>query len=428
MMTPPVSTGSADRNVTVIPEKDIRHNMRVCVFLDAIFLMGIADIQMAMQPMLVWLGASNQLIGVIMGFSWLSLVGILASPFITRNFRTKKVYMLAAQIPFLLPVLFMGLACVLGPRWGLDKPGLLGWVFWLTAAQYFFNGFIMLPHQEFVAACIPTSHRGRMAGYSFMAGGALTIASALIGHRLLAEMSKPMAFGYVLLMAYAIYQGGYITSLWGREVPTPVEKSPPAWSGKMLRAAWNDRPFLTLAVFAFFAQMTMVQVVGFINTFGFRELKMPATAAAEFMIMTQAVRLVVSGFAGHLTDRVGPRNVFPFQFLGGAVCIGIVAVMQNPLSVYLAAGAFALTNAFAGTASMALLYGIPSPENRAGHYTIQFVVIYLSAAVASITAGTLCDKFGYIASFRFYAVCVSLVFLAALYFKRNFPASEKGYS
>ena len=48
-------------------------------------------------------------------------------------------------------------------------------------------------------------------------------------------MIKPLAWGYLYLMAWFFCQAGYVLALLGR-APDPIENAPRPWSREMMRA------------------------------------------------------------------------------------------------------------------------------------------------------------------------------------------------
>lgn len=207
---------------------DIKHNMKFCIMLDVIWATGWADFQMALVPLLIYLNASNTMIGMISGAAFAAVIGIIISPWITRRFRIKKWYMTALNIPYLLPIGSIGIVLVLSRQIDVTQEWLLSFIIIATLAHKFVAGFVALPHQEYVAACIPATHRGRYSGLSGSFGSIFAIGSSALGGLILATYAKPMSFGYLFLMTWIICQTGYIVALFAREKPTPVEKSPPA--------------------------------------------------------------------------------------------------------------------------------------------------------------------------------------------------------
>lgn len=191
----------------------------------------------ACRSLLVYLGATNTMIGAVNGVVWIGLIGVLLSPWITRHFRYKKWYLFTGNVPYLTALFIMGLMAIFADRMGLSHHTLLLWVFGLYLAHWFFGGFVTLPCTEYIAACIPMSHRGRLTGYAYSAGGGLAILAALAGQWILKNIEKPASFGYVLLLGWAIMQLGYTFMLIAKERPSPVAKSPGPYKKEMFTSA-----------------------------------------------------------------------------------------------------------------------------------------------------------------------------------------------
>lgn len=180
-----------------LSKEDVEHNIRVNVLVAAVFQIGAADMALASGPLLVYLAASNSLIGFISGLGWMSLIGVFLSPFISRMCHRKKWYMFWAHVPYIGAWGVIGLLVVLSQQLGVSNPTLLFWFTVLSAANLFFAGFVTLPSQEFLAACIPMSHRGRYTGYSMSVGAVGSLISVSIGGVLLHCLTKPMSFGWL---------------------------------------------------------------------------------------------------------------------------------------------------------------------------------------------------------------------------------------
>lgn len=232
-----------------------------------------ADLALASGPLFVFLNASNTIIGLTQSLMFLTLIGVFLSPFISVKLRIKKWYLMFSHVPYLGAWGAIGIALILSTKLGLSNSWLLGFVVAMSAANWFFAGFVTLAHNEYVAACMPMSHRGRLAGYSYTAGGAAGTISAAIGGIILLRVAKPMSFGYLYLMMWLICQSGYILALFGRERPTPIEKAPKPWSRAMLRAAWQDKPYLKmLALYAVYNMTFVPLLTVFLPIYGFRDL------------------------------------------------------------------------------------------------------------------------------------------------------------
>jgi hypothetical protein len=242
-------------------------NLAFLILLNASYWSGWAELQLALQPLLVYLKANNLMIGIITGAPFMGLIGIVMSPWITRHFKYKKKYLFSTNIPYLGMLALIAGAAILMNYLHISHQRLLYTIFFLVMAHWFFAGFVALPCQEFISACLPSSYMGRLIGYSFSIGGSAAIVTAAIGGWILLKVSPPASFGYVILIAWVIMQGGYVSALFAKEIPTPIENSPKPWSKAMLVAAWNDRPFMRFLLLYFLYYSLIMPVFIFINIY-----------------------------------------------------------------------------------------------------------------------------------------------------------------
>lgn len=401
-----------DKNVTVCPERadvggedrisgvssaaDIRHNLIVLVLIDCIWVFGAAEMLLAAGPLYVYLHASNTLIGLIGSSQILGLLGVFLSPFITRRFPVKKLYLLIVHVPYIGPWGIIGIGLILSRRLGLSNEWLLGFVVAMNCVSGFFAGFVTLPHQEYVAACVPMSHRGRLNGYSNATGSGLALISNALAGWILLTMAKPMAFGWLYVMTWLICQGGYVLALLGREQRTPVERAPKPWSKEMVLSALRDKPYMrVIAVYTIYVIFFMPVVWMFLAIYGFRDLKMIAATAAALGITQKIATLLTSSHIGHLIDKFSAKRILlylPFAFIATIVP---VIVWRSPCAVYASTALGVVLSVGFQAAFCALLYGMPTPEHRAGHYTFQILAYYASYAIGQVFVGFMCDKLDY---------------------------------
>ncbi|MBI2842156.1 MAG: MFS transporter [Armatimonadetes bacterium] len=389
----------------VISDADIRHNMKVIIMLDAIFTTGVADLTMASTPLWVLLGASSTRIGFINSLTILALIGVFFAPFISVRFRYKKWYLFVSHIPYIGAWGVMGLALGLSTHFNLSDSWLLGFLTLMTGVNWFFGGFVSLPHQEYVAACIPMSHRGRYSAYSQGVGSVTSMGSTAVGGWVLLQFVKPMAFGYLYLMAWFFCQLGYVMALFGRERPTPIEHAPRPWSKNMLKAVWQDKPFIKLMVINSSILIFLWPVVNvYIANYGYKELKMAPALAAVLMMITSIARIVTSGPIGKITDKLHPKRMLPFWPLVAVLSIVPVLVLHNQIGVYMSTAIGAVFVIGQSAAFLALIYGLPKPENRSGHYTVQMIQNYVSVSLGPLLIGWLCDVLSFRVTFAVVAV------------------------
>ncbi len=310
-------------------DADIKHNVKVNVLLDAIFFTGVADVALVAAPMYVYLKASDPLIGLMGTLSLVSLIGVFLSPFISRRFPYKKWYLFVSHIPYIGAWGFTGVIILLTGTLGLTHHQILMCVFLLNSMGAFFGGFVSLPHQEFLAACIPMSHRGRYTGYSFSIGGIGSVISSALGGLILLRVAKPMAFGYLYLMVWFICQSGYLMALLARERRTPVEKAPKPWTKGMTNALWQDKHFLRVVVINIAFALLIETGFYFIPIYGYRALHMIPAMAAIISIIQQVVRIALSSSIGQITDRLSPKRLVPFWFVVAALAFAAPVLMRN---------------------------------------------------------------------------------------------------
>jgi len=425
--TPGVSVRAELKPGIVLTPKEIRLNLIFLILLNASYWSGWAELQLAIQPLLVYLKANNLMIGLVAGAPFMGLIGIILSPWITRYFEYKKKYLFTANIPYLGMLALIAVSAICSGYLHLSHQGLLYTVFLLVMAHWFFAGFVALPCQEFISACLPSSYMGRLIGYSFSIGGSAAIVTAAIGGWILLKYSPPASFGYVILLAWVIMQGGYVSALFAKETPTPIENSPKPWSKTMLVAAWNDRPFMRFLLLYFLYYSLIMPVFIFINIYGFKELQMIAATAAIMAAVTQIIKISASVPLGHIVDKFTPKHVMPYCFVVSFLSMVILLLIPNQYGVYIS---IAISTAFISlisSAQLGLITGLPAPENRAGHYSVQIIVQYAGMAIGPILVGYLCDIMPYRTVFMTMAVISLLLIFIAKRLLRILPDRIESY-
>ncbi len=413
----------------VMPEKVIRRNMISLVMLETTFWTGSADINLALQPLLVFLGASNAMIGYVNGAVFMGLIGVLLSPWITRRFPFKKWYLFGGNIPYLTAIAVMGILAVYSVRLGFSHHTLLLWVFGLYLTHWFFGGFVTLPCTEYIAACIPMSHRGRLTGYAYSAAGGTAIGAALLGKWILQTQPKPASFGLVLLLGWAFCQLGYTSALFAKETRTPVEQSPPPYSREMFAALWRDKPYVKLLIlYGLYSTFFYTTTFNFISIYGFKQVKMALWTAAIMTIVAQVSKLVTSAPMGLFIDRLTPKRTLPYIFFTAAAAWVAPILIPGALGVYagMALGTICVTGLI--SAQTALICGLPSPEHRAGHFTVQIILMYLALTIGPIMIGYMCDWLPYKTVFLLMAGVSLAFFPFAKYMLRGMPDDLRAYS
>ena len=398
--TRPPKPDRSDSPPRAMTPADIRHNMILLVLIDMVWLFGWTEMQLASSPLYVYLKASNTLIGLISATFILGLFGVFLSPFITIHFPLKKVYLLVVHIPYLLPWGLIGLGLIFSRQLGLSNHGLLVFILLMSVINGLAAGFVTLPHQEYIAACIPMSHRGRLSGYGNSLGSGLAVISNALAGWVLLVVAKPEAYGYLYVMTWFICQVGFIFALFARERPTPVEKSPKPWSKSMIKAAWSDKPYIRVVLMqSIYYLLIMPLFYQFVAVYGFRELKMPPASAAVIGVIQRLFSLCICVYIGHLIDRFSPKRFLQYLPLAIVVTILPLLLWHHPFAVYLSLALSQIVHVGQYGSFNALIYGLPSPENRAGHFTFQILASYISMALGPVLIGGMCDLFSYRSTF-----------------------------
>lgn len=373
--------------------RDVRRNFACLVWMGSVFAMGWAEVTAVLQPLLVHYGASNAQIGIVQGVLIATLPGMFLSPWITRRFRYKKIYLYVADTLYLLPIGIVGAAVWSGVS--TSGTAMVGFIILMMCAGQIAAGFGGLPNQEFFAACIPMRLRGRLAGLTSGVGGLLGIAGAGFAGWVLVVLPKPQGFGALLVLAWLMCQIADTAILFAKEPPTPVERSPVPWGKTMWMAFLRDSKFLRLTLAVCLISPLVGQLSIFASVFAFRELKFEAQMAAGLWMSTSIARLTLSPAAGWLTDRWGARNSLLFWPALSALTFFPLAIFPGVITVFAATALAAVAwSGFSG-AMNALTCGIPEPEHRAGHFTLLGFCMIAANSAGPVLVGWMFDMIPY---------------------------------
>lgn len=403
----------------------VRRNFVCLVWMGSVFAMGWSEVVVVLQPLLVHYGASNTQIGMVQGVLIATLPGMFLSPWITRRFRRKKIYLFVTDSLYLLPVGVVGAVVWAGGAGG--DAAMVGFIVWAMLLGQVAAGFGGLPNQEFFTACIPMRLRGRLAGVSAGLGGLLGLAAGGIAAWVLAALPKPQAYGALLVLAWFLCQIADSAVLLAKEPPTPVERSPRPWGKAMWRAFFGDRRFLKVALAVCLISPVMGQLAVFSSVFAFRELGFKAQMAAWLGMTASGARLALSPAAGWLTDSWGAR---PSLLLwAGLSCAGMamLAIAPGVVTVFAAAAIAAVAGSGFSGAMNALTSGIPKPEHRAGHFTLLGFCMIAANSAGPVLAGALFDALPYRGGFAVLAAMFAGLMVFCYLLLRDLSARPEDY-
>jgi MFS family permease len=406
--------------------RDVRRNFVCLAWMGSVFAMGWSEVVVVLQPLLVHYGASNTQIGIVQGVLIATLPGMFFSPWITRRFPYKKVYLFVTDSLYLLPVGIVGAAVWAGGAGGDET--MVNFIVLMMLLGQIAAGFGGLPNQEFFTACIPMRLRGRLAGVSAGLGGVLGLGATGVAAWILDAMPKPQAYGALLVLAWLLCQLADSAVLLARESPTPVEASPRPWSGEMWRAFFHDAKFLRVALAVCLISPLLAQLAVFSSVFAFRDLGFKAQMAAWLGMTAAGARLVLSPAGGWLTDAWGARRAL---LLWAALAGGgflLLALFPGAASVFAAAGIAAVAGSGFSGAMNALTSGIPRPEHRAGHFTLLGFCMIAANSAGPLLAGWLFDRLSYREGFALLAAATAAVTAACAWLLRDLSPRAGDYS
>lgn len=349
---------------------------------------------------LIYLNTSNTLIGIITGASSAGIIGMFLSPWISRRFAYKKWYYFICNIPYTAPIGLIGLVLLLSPGMKTSDQFLQMAILFLVLVHHFFSGFVALPAQEYIAACIPVQYRGRYMGLSGSISSIASMLSAAIGGWILLRYAKPMSFGYLCLLTWFLCQASYFIALTAKEIP--VAKEPPkAWSRNMLNAVWENKPFIRILCCYALICLLFMPVNTFVPIYGFRKLNMDASTSAVIVMIMLIARIAFSALGGILVDKFGPKRIYPWWAVGFIAGILPLLFFKTAYAVYFAVAIQSIFWGIWGTSLNVLLTSLPKAEHRAGHYTVQLILFAVMLSIGPIWTGWILDVIGFKTLFVF---------------------------
>ena len=405
--------------------REVRRNFACLVWMGSVFAMGWSEVVVVLQPLLVHYGATNTQIGIVQGVLIATLPGMFLSPWITRGFRRKKVYLFVTDAFYLLPVGLVGATVWAGGAG--NAAAMVAFIVWMMCAGQVAAGFGGLPNQEFFTACIPMRLRGRLAGVSAGLGGLLGLGAAGIAAWGLAVLPSPQGYGALLVLAWFLCQVANAAILFAKEPPTPVEQSPAPWGRAMWKAFLRDSKFLRVTLIVCLVSPLLAQLAVFSSVYAFRELDFKAQMAAWLGMGASGARLALSPVAGWVTDRWGARPALLLWTSLAAVGFLLLAGVPCAASVFLATAIAAVAGSGFSGAMNALTCGIPRPENRAGHFTFLGFCMIGSNAAFPLVAGWIFDRVSYRVGFALLGTVTVIVVVLGHRILRTLSSKASDY-
>jgi MFS transporter, FSR family, fosmidomycin resistance protein len=179
-----------------------------------------------------------------------------------------------------------------------------------------------------------------------------------------------------------------------------------AFSLPSVLSLFADRTVVTLALGSAMRSLTAMTLLTFLPVFLANEMGYSPGWIGGILFALQAAGFVAAPISGHLSDRVGRRNIIMASMaMSGVVLLFMALAGRSP--------AFALFVAFLGfflfaTRSVLQAWLLDATPKHLGGTAIGilFGAQAVGAAIGPLTAGVIADRFGIIATFYFLAATI----------------------
>jgi MFS transporter, FSR family, fosmidomycin resistance protein len=224
-----------------------------------------------------------------------------------------------------------------------------------------------------------------------------------------------------VLMLMLLGQNGGVSV--GRDpAAAKARKAAPSLAGVMSLLA--DRTVVTLSLGSAMRAMTAMTLLTFLPLFLANEMGYPPSWIGGLLFALQAAGFVAAPVSGHLSDRMGRRNIIMASMaMSGVVLLFMAFAGRSP--------AFALFVAFLGfflfaTRSVLQAWLLDSTPKHLGGTAIGilFGAQAVGAAIGPLTAGLIADRYGIIATFYFLAATIVIANLFILITPAETPRRE----
>jgi MFS family permease len=172
---------------------------------------------------------------------------------------------------------------------------------------------------------------------------------------------------------------------------------------RLLFGLLKNRALVTLAIGAGFRSMTQGALLAFLPLYLAREMGYPSLWIGGAMFALQAAGFVAAPIAGHLSDRIGRRQIIMSSMgMTGVVIIAMALAGGTPWFVLLVAMLGFFLFAVRAVLQAWLLDATP-PGLGGSAIGVLFGVQALGQALGPISAGIVADHYGLMAAFYFLA-------------------------
>jgi MFS family permease len=285
------------------------------------------------------------------------------------------------------------------------------------------SGVVAVPWQELVATVIPTSHRGRFFGTSYLVGQLLGVGGASLAAVVLARLAYPRNFALCFLLGFLGVVISYVFVMMTVEprATRPLQERQTTGYfvrrlSVILRENTNFRTYLVSRVLGYLGGMGF----GFIAVYGVQRFGMPEAEAGVFTALILGSGAIGYAVWGVVGDRHGHKRVMEWGAMLWIASLALAAAARTPSALYLVFGLMGLGSS-AGVMSdlnIAMEFG---PEGERPTYvglarTATGPAVFLAPVIGGVIVGAA----GYTTMFLL-SLALAVAGLAVLHFRVREP-------
>ncbi|MBM3608796.1 MAG: MFS transporter [Alphaproteobacteria bacterium] len=197
-------------------------------------------------------------------------------------------------------------------------------------------------------------------------------------------------------------------------------------AGEVIRALpslFKNRVLTFLCLSSAFRSMTQNGIMVFLPLYLLKDLGYSAWWAGVAMFALQAAGFVAAPVAGHMSDKVGRRNVIMMSMImTGLVLCAMIFAGRSPLFVFFVAALGFFLFAIRPVLQAWLLDA--TPKNLGGTAIgAMFGIQSVGSAIGPIVCGIIADQYGLLAAFWFLAISIIIANMF-VFFMPQTPADE----
>jgi len=252
------------------------------------------------------------------------------------------------------------------------------------------------------------TRRGLVMSFHGMAGNVGDAVAPLVAGLLLTVLSWRGVMAVNVLPG--IVMAGLLLVYFSRTQPGDERAgSPPASAASILRGfgvLLRNRTVMMLSVGSVFRSMTQMSLLAFLPLFLARELGYSAVWIGACLFMLQAAGFLAAPIAGHLSDKMGRRQIIVGSLAMTAVVLLFMALAGRSLAfVFFVAFLGFFLFAIRAVLQAWLLDATPREMAGAG-IGFMFGMQSIGAAIGPFVAGLVADQYGLTATFYFLAATI----------------------